>query len=308
MVDVKEVAENIYMIDDELLSMPKWGSVYLINEEEKALIDTGPSSSANAVLGGIKKIGIKSEDIEYLIVTHIHLDHAGGVGVLVKDMPQAQVVVHNRGARHLVDPSRLISSVKTVQSSEVIEGYGEVVPIEKRRVRPIYGDEVVRLSSKQILKFIDAPGHAQHELCIYESRNNGIFVGDAAGIFVAEDEILVPSSPPPNFDLELHIGTLERLMDLKPSLIYFAHFGVSNQAQEHLRLIKDKVRAWGDIVAQTVKEHGLDGVEERIIAQVTTELEPIREKEFLYEHLTKDNIATSISGYLKYYRDKYGVE
>ena len=308
MVDVKEVAENIYLIDNQLLSIPKWGSVYLINEEKKALIDTGPTSSANTVLDGVRRAGVKPEDVDYLIITHIHLDHAGGAGVLLKGMPQAQVVVHHRGAKHLVDPSRLINSMIAVQGEEVMMRYGEVVPIEEHRVRPVYGDEVLKLSEKQILKFIDAPGHAQHELCIHESRNNGLFTGDAAGIFVAEDEIILPSSPPPNFDLELCVNTLERLIELKPSLIYFSHFGVTNQAEEYLRLVIDKALAWGDIVTGVVKEHGSDGAEEKILARVSAELEPIRGKEFLYEHLTKDSLVNSISGYLKYYQGKHGVD
>ncbi len=94
MVDIKEVAENILLIDNELYSIPKWGSVYLINEEKKALIDTGPTTSVNTVLAGIEKTGVDPGEIDYVIATHIHLDHAGGVGELIKHMPQAKVLVH----------------------------------------------------------------------------------------------------------------------------------------------------------------------------------------------------------------------
>ncbi|GAH08832.1 unnamed protein product, partial [marine sediment metagenome] len=175
MVEVSKVAENIYMIDDQLYSIPKYGSVYLINEEKKALIDSGPTTSANSVLNGIKAIGVRPEDIDYIIVTHIHLDHAGGVGVLLRYMPQAQVVVHYKGARHLVNPAKLISSMIADQGEEVMIRYGEVVPIESSRVQAIYDGDTIKLSDRQVLKFVDAPGHASHELCIYESRNNGIY-------------------------------------------------------------------------------------------------------------------------------------
>ncbi|GAI19640.1 unnamed protein product, partial [marine sediment metagenome] len=118
--EVSKVSENIYMIDDQLYSIPKYGSVYLINEDKKALIDSGPTTSANSVLDGIKAVGVRPEDIDYIIVTHIHLDHSGGVGVLLRDMPQAQVFVHYKGARHLVNPAKLISSMIADQEVDVV--------------------------------------------------------------------------------------------------------------------------------------------------------------------------------------------
>ncbi|MFP4642105.1 MAG: MBL fold metallo-hydrolase [Dehalococcoidia bacterium] len=120
MVDVSEVAQNIYMIDDQLFSIPEWGSVYLINEEKKALIECGPTTSANTVLDGIREVGVRPEHISYLIVTHIHLDHAGGAGVLARHMPQAQVVVHHKGAQHLINPERLVESAREARESEVM--------------------------------------------------------------------------------------------------------------------------------------------------------------------------------------------
>jgi len=304
-VDIKEVAENIYMIDDQLYSIPELGSVYLINEERKALIDTGPATSVSVVLDGIKRAGVRSEDIDYIIVTHIHLDHAGGAGVIIKDMPHAQVLVHHRGAKHLVRPMKLISSVIEVQGKETMVKHGEVVPIEAERVKPVYEGDVLKLSEKQVLRFIDAPGHAQHELCIYESRNSGLFTGDAAGISV--NGILLLDTPPPNFNLELYISTLERLIKLEATRIYFGHFGMSNKVQENLRLAIDKVQVWYDMITEAVKEDGFEAAAERMMAQVCAELEPIKKIESLYEFLTEIYLPKSIAGYLKYYQEKHGV-
>lgn len=307
MVDIKEVAENIYVIDDQLYSNPEFGSVYLINEEKKALIDTGPATSASVVLDGIKRAGVRSEDIDYIIVTHIHLDHAGGAGVIIKGMPHAQVLVHHRGARHLMNPARLVSSTIEVQGEETMVKHGEVVPIEAERVKPVYEGDVLKLSEKQDLRFIDAPGHAPHELCIYESRNSGLFVGDAAGMSVAENEILLLDTPPPSFDAELCINTLERLIKLKATMIYFAHFGVSDKVQENLRLAIDKLQVWDDMITEAVKEGGLEAAVERMMAQVCAELEPIRKVEPLYKYMTEVATPLSIAGYLKYYQKKHGV-
>ena len=115
MADIKEVAENIYQIDNGVYGVKGWGAVYLINEEGKALIDSGPTSSAPVVLEGMAQVGVKPEDINYIVATHIHLDHSGGAGFLLQKMPQAKVVVHQRGAKHLIDPSRLVASMVAVQ-------------------------------------------------------------------------------------------------------------------------------------------------------------------------------------------------
>ena len=307
MVDIKEVAENIYMIDDQLYSIPEWGSVYLINEEKKALIDTGPTTSLSVVLDGIKRAGVRSEDIDYIIVTHIHLDHAGGAGVIIRDMPHAQVLVHHRGAKHLVNPAKLIGSAIEAQGEETMVKHGEVVPIAAERVKPVYEGDMLKLGEKQVLKFIDAPGHAPHELCIYESRNNGLFAGDAVGMSVAENEILLLDAPPPSFDAELCIDTLERLIKLKATMIYFAHFGVSDKVQENLRSAIGRLQVWDDIITEAVKEDGFEAAAERIMAQVCAELEPVRKMEPLYKYITEVTTPLSIAGYLKYYQKKHRV-
>lgn len=306
MVDINEVAKNIYLIDDYLYSIPKFGSVYLLNEEKKVLVDTGVVTSASAVLDGIRKVGVRPEDIAYIIVTHIHLDHAGGVGVLLKDMPQAQVVVHHKGARHLIDPVRLVNSSIEVQGEEFIAGQGEVLPIERHRVQEIHDGDTIRLGKEQLLKFIDAPGHAPHELCISETRNGGLFVGDAVGVSIAENEILLPFHPPPDFDLELCLNTLERLAKLAPTVLYYAHFGVSNKVQENIRLAREKLQVWDDIVTKAIKEDAFDDAARRLMAQAYAELEPIKGVESLrslYEYMVKIYIHLVVAGHIKYYQE-----
>ena len=306
MVDVTEVAENIYMMDDRLYSIPKFGSVYLLNEDRKALIDSGPTTSANVVLDGIRQVGVRTEDIAYLCVTHIHLDHAGGAGVLLKDMPRAQVVVHYNGARHLINPVKLLGSVIQTQGEEAMTRNGEVVPIEEHRVRVINDGDTIKLSDRQDLQFIDAPGHCSHQLCIYESRNGGVFVGDAVGNFAAEEEILEPVTPPPGFDLEQYIATLKRLMELSATMIYFAHFGVSNKVRENLQLAVDKLRSRNDIVVNAIKDGRLDSATERIIAQACAELEPIKEEmKSLHDYWTGVSIPMSAAGFVQYYQKRY---
>lgn len=303
MVDINEVAENVYLIDDYLYSIPRNGGVYLLNDEKKALIDTGPATSVNAVLGGIKKVGVRPEDIDYIIVTHIHLDHAGGAGLLLKSMPKAQVLVHSRGAKHLVDPARLVSSVLEVWGEEGMKRDGEIVPIESQRVVAVREGDTLRLGEKQVLEIIEAPGHAPHEICIYESRNNGVFVGDALGIYIPEGEILLPLHPPPNFDLELAINSIKKIMKLNASIIYFAHFGINEKVQETLQLVMKKLGDLDKMLVRVIKEAGYESAAEQMISWSCAELEPVRKMGSLWrEYITKDFIPLCATGHIKYYQ------
>ena len=311
MVDVKEVADNIYMIDDQLYSMPKFGSVYLINEEKKALFDTGPTTSARVVLDGIRNLGISPEKIDYLIATHIHLDHAGGAGFLIEYMPKAQVIVHHRGAKHLVDPTRLVSSAIASQGQvkEATTKDGDVIPIEAKRVRAVSDGDIIELGKHQTLKILEAQGHAPHELCIYESRNNGLFTGDAAGISIDENRVLVMVNAPPSFDFDLSVDTLKRLMKLEASRIYYAHFGVTSEVQKKLQLAIDTLQAWDDIITEAVRRDEFGSVREKLMAHSYVRIEPIREKmPAIYEYLATHDMPMSVAGYLKCYQDKHGIE
>jgi len=308
MVDVNEVAENIYMIDDQLYSTPKSGSVYFLDEEKKALIDCGPTTSASVVLDGIRHIGFKPEDVSYIIATHIHLDHAGGAGFLLKSMPQARVLAHHRAVRHLVNPTKLVSSVIEAQGEEAMARNGEVVPIEEHRVQPMHDGDTIELGENQVLKFIDAPGHAPHELCIYESRNGGLFAGDAVAHHVAGTAISVPVTPPPSFDLELYISTLKRLMDLNATTIYFAHFGISSRVQEKLELAIDELQTRDALIAEASKEGNLDSAAERVVAHARAGLEPIKkEMKGLYEYWADVDIPMSAAEHVRYYRKRHEV-
>ncbi|MFC1917622.1 MBL fold metallo-hydrolase [Chloroflexota bacterium] len=304
MVDIIEVGENIYQMDDHLYDITEWGSVYVINEEKKALVDTGPTTSAATVLTGIKQLDLRPDDIDYIIVTHIHLDHGGGAGFLLREMPGAQVVVHQRGAKHMVNPERLINSKRASQGEESLAGDGEMVPVPENRIMPVQdGDELI-LGDKQMLEIMDAPGHAPHELCIYEKRNRGVFTGDAAGVATTNGRIHLPSSPAPNFDYEKYTATMKRIMDLNATRLYRGHFGVNTRVQESLEAVMAKMRRWHDMVMAAIKEDNADGLPERMKLLEMPELEQARDNAALYRQLTTSSLPSSVRGFLKYYRDQ----
>ena len=165
------------------------------------------------------------------------------------------------------------------------------------------GNEVLKLGEKQSLRFLHMPGHAPHQLCILESRNSGVFSGDAAGISVAEGKVVMPATPPPDFDLELSLSSLQRLMDLKTNLIYFAHFGATDKVRESIKTVMDKLNNWNTIIARAFSEGGFEVAFKKIRNQLYSELEPARELEPLYQYLADGIVAMNVTGLLKYFQD-----
>jgi len=307
MVDISEVAENIFLIDNEVYSIPRSGSVYLINEDKKALVEVGPPSSVNSVLDGIKAAGVDPADVDYIIVTHIHLDHSGGAGVLLTHMPQAKVVVHHKGVRHLVNPQRLISSMRKVQGEDFWAKVGDVVAVPPERVQAVDDNDTIELSRRQTLRIINAPGHSPNHICIFETRNGGLFSGEAAGSLMADGRLILPVNTPTAFDLEQYVATIKKLMKLNPSMLYHSHFGVTSAVQDNLEQAMEKALIWDDIVTAALSENKPESAAERMIDRFRDEIELARENKPLYDYLTS-NMQVYAAAYIKYHQDKQRAE
>ena len=302
MVDINEVAENIYLIDNQLYSILGMGAVYLVNEDKKALIDVGPSASIDFVLDGIRQVGVSPEEIDYIIVTHIHLDHGGGAGLALQDMPRAKVLVHSKGAWHMANPAKLVRGMRESQGEEYFAKCGEVIPVPQERIQVVGEGDTLKLSNKQVLRFIDAPGHAPHQIAIIESRNSGVFTGEAAGSLLCDGKIMFPFANLP-FDFSQFIATIKRLMSLRANAIYYAHFGASNRVQSNLELALNKALVWENVVTRAMKENNLAGVADALAAQCHHELEVARSVKPIYDFILM-NIPVCAAAYIQYHQNK----
>lgn len=225
-----DLGNKIYQIDlhDQ---EPGRTNGYLILSDKVALIETGPATGAGHIRDGLKSLAIPPEKIDYIIVTHIHLDHAGGAGILARELTQAKVYVHPRGARHLIDPSRLAAGARAIYGASFDLLFGEVLPVPQERVYTPADGETLDLGGGRVLAFHYTPGHARHHFVVHDPVSSGIFSGDALGLrFQALSDLLgfdftMPSAPPPEFDPPAALETLERMRALKPSCIYCTHFG-----------------------------------------------------------------------------------
>jgi glyoxylase-like metal-dependent hydrolase (beta-lactamase superfamily II) len=204
---------------------------YLVRSGDRyAFIECGTSLSVPGLLGVLEQRGIAPEQVAYVMPTHVHLDHAGGAGLLMSRLPAAQLVIHPRGARHMIDPSRLIEGATAVYGAQAVaKMYGEIVPVPESRV--LVADDDFRLDfSGRELRFLDAPGHARHHYVIWDAESRGIFSGDVFGLSYRELDgplgpFLFPTTTPVQFEPDAWRQTLDRLLALDPAYVYLTHYG-----------------------------------------------------------------------------------
>src|SRR5699024_3313227 len=196
---------GIRMIDGYDLGLPGRTGIYVLEEEELTLVETGPSPSVPYILKGLEELGYRPEAVRNVIVTHIHLDHAGGAGLLLQSCPEARVGVHPRGARHLADPSRLIQGARMVEGAQFASLSDPTVPIREERILVRQDQETLSIGPDRTLTFLDSPGHAKHHFSIYDPVSRGLFTGDTAGVQYMQSKefgfpFYLPTTSPNQFD------------------------------------------------------------------------------------------------------------
>jgi len=227
---VRALAHGIHIIDTGF-HRPAFDASYLIVENGRgAFVDTGPNDSVPRLLAALATVGLGRDAVELVIATHVHLDHAGGVGLLMQQLPAAQLVVHPQGAPHLIDPSRLTNSARTVYGdAEVARTYGEVIGVPAGRVLRTTDGVTIALAGRP-LQFLDTPGHARHHHCIWDARSRGFFTGDTFGLSYREFDTakgawLMPTTTPVQFEPEPLRRSIQRMLAYAPECLYLTHFG-----------------------------------------------------------------------------------
>ena len=199
-------------------------------DSEVAFIEVGTNSSTPRLMKVLESRGWKPEDVAYVIVTHVHLDHAGGAGSLMQLLPNATFLVHPYGARHMIDPTKLETGSRAVYGDEMFDRiYGKLVPVEEHRVRIMEDGDEVTLGNRQ-LRFMDTPGHARHHFCVFDSLTNGWFTGDTFGLSYREFDtengaFLLPTTTPIQFDPEPLKASVRKLVAVEPQFMYLTHYG-----------------------------------------------------------------------------------
>ena len=255
-----EYDHGIYAFDSGYVR-PLLASIHLIVENGRAaFVDSGNNASLPAALAALASLGLTPDNVDYVILSHIHLDHAGGAGAMMRAFPRARLVVHPRGARHMADPSKLVAGASAVYGADAVRRlYGEVLPIDSRRIVEATHQLKVDLAGRELL-CLDTPGHAKHHICLVDRRSGDVFTGDTFGLSYREldtdgRQFVFPTTTPIQFDPQALHASVDLIVSYRPQAVYLTHFSrladVAAQAQQLHRQIDAHVA-----IARREKEAG----------------------------------------------------
>jgi glyoxylase-like metal-dependent hydrolase (beta-lactamase superfamily II) len=255
--DITALGHEVFQIDTRMAGYEGITAGYLIRGERPCLVETGTAPSAPVVRDALARLGIGPGDLATVVVTHIHLDHAGGAGDIAAMFPAAQIVVHQRGARHLADPSRLMASARMVYGNALDRLFGVLAPVPAERIVALDDTGTVDLGGGRHLDSYHSPGHAKHHVGLIDSQSGDLYVGDAAGVYLPDTGDLRPATPPPDFDLEVALASVRKFASLRPARLLFSHYGPVGAVAETLDRSAEEIRVWVD-ETRRARAAGLD--------------------------------------------------
>ncbi|MGB8477029.1 MAG: MBL fold metallo-hydrolase [Candidatus Acidiferrum sp.] len=241
------------LLDTNWLGRPRSiAAVLLESAGHRALLDPGPASTLPALRNQLYARGIGVSDLNAILLTHIHLDHAGATGALIKENPNLEVYVHKAGMMHLADPSKLLASAERLWPGELGRLFGETLPVPFANLRMLQGSETLALGSRK-LEVVHTPGHASHHVSYFDSSDGTAFVGDTAGFHIEGEPYVVPLAPPPDIDLEAWESSLEAVAARRPARLFLTHFGYSNDPAAHIAEYRRNLRRWAALAAEILR-------------------------------------------------------
>lgn len=247
-----KISPNILLIDTKALGFEQTVACYVIKDRKTAIVDTGYSSSGKVLLQALKAYGV--EKIDYIIPTHVHLDHSGGAWVLAEKFPEATVLAHERAVKHLVDPTRLVASVQEVYGPDILRLFGEVKPIAADRVHKVGDGETLSLGDVDLV-FMYTPGHAPHQFSIILS-DGSLLTADAVPVKYPGKPYIIPSTPPPSYDHDQYIASLRKLGEKQAKTFLTPHFGPTPSSSEWVETLIKRTLEFVSVAENAFKQGG----------------------------------------------------
>jgi glyoxylase-like metal-dependent hydrolase (beta-lactamase superfamily II) len=299
-----EPLPGIRVIDTKMGGRDGLTSGYFVVAQQPALVETGPTRSLDPVASALEDLGVGPEDLAHIVVTHVHLDHAGGVGAYALRFPRATIWVHERGAAHVVDPSKLVASATRVFGQAHMDRvFGPMDPVPVDRVRSVADGEVIDLGDRR-LELIHAPGHAKHHMFVVDAQTGALWSGDGLGLYLPDVGVLRPGTPPPDFDLERAVASVRAAARRSPPAILFSHFGPVRDVERICELAVERMNAWASIVRDAMREtEDLGEVARRLRQRTLSELEAVEDPgaaEERYDALTTYEV--NAAGLIRYFQ------
>lgn len=294
-----------HVIDTQMHRKIGITAAYVLRGEKTALLETGPKSSLDHVLAGLEAAGV--DHLDWIIVTHIHLDHAGAAGTLAQRFPDARVGVHEIGAPHLVDPSKLWNSASRIYGDRMDRLWGGIDPIPSDRIHVIVDQDVIDLGGVS-LRAIETPGHAYHHHAFLDEDSGFVFTGDALGVRLPEVGVVRPATPPPEFHLEKAIVSIERIRGLGAARLFPTHFGPHDEGERvhssegFCDEAIEALRKWAEWVLEArTQTHELDDAAELVTKLARSELESTLDDESIARMDNTTSYWMNTWGYMRYF-------
>jgi glyoxylase-like metal-dependent hydrolase (beta-lactamase superfamily II) len=270
-----------------------------------ALVDPGPSTTLDHLREALRGKGIELRDVRQLLLTHIHLDHAGATGSLLRENPAIDVLVHERGAPHLVEPSKLLASAKRLYGDDMHRLWGDVLPVPSGRVTALKGGERIDAGGRELLVEY-TPGHASHHVSYFDPSSRIAFVGDTAGIRRGAGKYVMPPTPPPDIDLEAWQASEDRILGWDPDTLFLTHFGPVHGARLHFQQLMDRLSAWSVVVRRLLDDPTLTDADRQahFVDEVLLEIRRVVGDEEAAQYNRAGRLDYSWQGLARYWRKR----
>jgi glyoxylase-like metal-dependent hydrolase (beta-lactamase superfamily II) len=251
---IREIGNKVYLIAESFSNYGVGYQAFFIDSERSIIIDPGPTPFASKILKGLSKLGYDIASLSYIVPTHIHADHCGGAGTIIQSAPKASILAHYEGARHLVDPTRMLKANSAnwgrYQKSEI----GTILPVPENQIEVVKGGETIDLGDRMLF-IIHTPGHSKHHICLHDPDSGELFSGEALGILLPGEKIrIIPAISPPIFDFASALDSIYQLRMLNTSKILFGHIGMSDNTKACMDNAEKSIKLWGDIVLQALRD------------------------------------------------------
>jgi glyoxylase-like metal-dependent hydrolase (beta-lactamase superfamily II) len=309
-----EVGDGITAIDTVMAGERELNSVYLLSADQPCLVESGPAADGGRLKVALDGLGVGPDDLAHVVVTHIHMDHAGGVGDLLEAFPRARVWVHERGAPHLADPSRLEASTARTYGAERMRSlFGAMRAAPPKRITAVAHGDVVPLGDRS-LRVVHTPGHASHHVALVDDRAGAAFTGEAIGSFLPWGPAFRPALPPPEVDIDAAHASIDRIAAAHPTVLLTSHFGPVPDADDALAIAHERIDAWAADVRDLLRvdpDVDVDTIARTLTERARREFEldagrPVAAERERYDAL--GSVRMNAQGLARYWRKRWERE
>ena len=307
MSNVTQISPGAWQISHPFLGENEIiGSYLLAGRDELAIIDPGPGSMVESLLTSIQAVGFDPQEVTHILATHVHLDHMGAAGTLVRQLPRAQVYAHSKGAPHLLDTAKVVASASRIFGERMKLLWGEIESTPQERLSIIEGGDILNIAGRR-LEVHYTPGHAVHHVIFFDAHSGELFAGDVAGVKLQDVDYVRPPTPPPDLDLESWSNSINLVKSLRPDVLYIGHFGAIKNIPEHFDLLREKLNSWGDFVLGAMRD-GKDEAEITALLIEHTKPELLRaahNPHAIERYEIATNYPLTVPGYMRYWKKKH---